>query len=329
MKHMSKFIFRSISLLLLFYTLYWCYLHYLPSYYNSATNNRWHFLKETLTTQQQYATQPILFVGDSRLNAGVDFIQIDSCFNLSAGGISPIEMYYIVKKYLTVYPAPKKIVLSQSPRFFTELFSLWKFAVRNRFFSEQELAEIFTTAAQTNDSLIGTLPEYQSLLFTLKYFEYYQPDLRASRIFFGKKRNDKMNAYMLYNKGKRPHQLHHKKSSGLNYEATMEDFSPSPLLDYYFDKLLQLCHEQAIEVHFVNMPMNASSYRKLPAPLKVKFENYLRTKNKRYPNMHFDTRLSAWPDSMFGDPSHLHSVGAKYFTDSLLIQLKLPKNMQK
>lgn len=326
---MSKFIIRSISLLFLFYTLYWCYLHYLPSYYNSATNNRWGFLKETLTTQQKYAAQPILFIGDSRLNAGVDFIQIDSCFNLSAGGISPIEMYYIVKKYLTVYPAPKKIVLSQSPRFFTELFSLWKFAVRNRFFTKQELTEIFTSSVQTNDTLIGSFPEYQSLLFTLKYFEYYQPDLRASRICFGKKRNNKMNAYMLYNKGKRPHPLYLKKSSGLNYEASMKNFRPSPLLNYYFDKLLQLCHQHAIQVHFVNMPMNASSYSKLSAPLKMQFENYLRAKNKHYPNMQFDTKLYAWPDSLFGDPSHLHSFGSKHFTDSLLIQFDLSRNKQK
>ncbi len=318
---MKPLIVRSVILLTIVYGLYWSYLEFCPTFYNEATNNRWHFLKTTFEEKQNYAHCSTLFLGDSRLNAGVVFRDIDSSFNVSAGGASSIEMYFILKKYLESYPAPQKIVLSQSPRFFKELFAFWGYAVRNDFFEKRELDEIFTAAELLQDTILGTCPRGQAWLFKLKYFKYYQPDLRASRIFFGKKRNRKMTTSMIVERGRRPHPLRYQSHSGLNYETRYDSFEPSPLLDLYFDKLLELCQKHSIEVVFLNMPMNESSFKKLSPSFKSGFSSYLEQKSKSYSHVLFETNLYAWPDSMFGDPSHLHMKGAKFFTDSLKVKL--------
>ena len=154
---MNKLLKKIIVIIIPIYGLWFLYIQFMPMYYNRPTNTRWHFIKESIDKKYIIPDSKIIFLGESRLNAAVDFTQIPNAYSFASGGAGPIELFYILKKYTDNYPKPDTVFLSISPRFLCETFAFYPYALRNEFFNSDDFREI------QQHLTIGKITEYQAV----------------------------------------------------------------------------------------------------------------------------------------------------------------------
>ncbi|MBN2662284.1 MAG: hypothetical protein JXR68_01430 [Bacteroidales bacterium] len=296
------------------------YIWLFPLNYNSPNNTRWWLINKTLdkTYNLQDSTIKILFLGDSRPNAGINFNKIKNSWSFCVGGASPIENYYILQKYLNTYNKPETLFLSISPRFLTTQFAFWDMAVRNKFFSKNDFKEIFYYNKITSDTLLNKAKKIKFFLYNINFIKYYQDDIRKSLVFFSKSKNLKLINFIMNNKGKRPHPDLKNYCSDLNFEASIDSFPISPIYDFYFTKIFETCLENDIFCVFYSMPMNQSSYEKLNKKFVNQYSTYINSQQIIFPLFDINPNLYSFPDSLFGDESHLNFNGQTYYTEQFL-----------
>ncbi|MCD6556716.1 MAG: hypothetical protein J7K64_05920 [Bacteroidales bacterium] len=320
-KHIFK---KGIIYLLPLYVLWILYIEFMPMYYNRPTNTRWYFLKETLAGKYKIPKANKIFLGESRLNAGLDFTKIPDAYSFASGGSTPVEMYYILKKYLKNHPKPDTVFLSISPRFFCETFAFWHFAVRNNVISHADLQEILSET-EKNDTVLGSFPKLNYCLYKADYLGYYQDDVLYNYVFTGYSENKKMISEMQSMQGGRPHPGLKDSCSLPNYETKYTDFRPSSLLLKYFEKTADLCRKNNIKFFFFSMPMNESSFNVLKPDFVSKYQKTIQICAGKYPEFDISDSLYAYPDNYFGDASHLNPKGRKIFTNDFISAYLKPK----
>ena len=101
-------------------------------------------------------------------------------------------------------------------------------------------------------------------------------------------------------------------SSTVAAEGHMGEFTPLPVLDRYFDRMLALLAARGIPADFVAMPMNQTTGRTIRPAVRDGFAAYLAHYEARYGNFHvIGAVMPDWPDRYFGDGfSHLNPQGA-------------------
>jgi hypothetical protein len=314
-KNDKKILLRSLISLLVAYLIVTVYIVLFPDYYNNVNNTRWVVMRKTLTKQIDISdtTINILFVGDSRPNAGIDFTQIEHSWSFCAGGSSPIENYFFIKKYLSVYSKPETIFVSISPRFLTHIFAFWDLAVKNDFYSFEEFNSIIKK--YQNDTALGKFKKMRFLLYKMKFIAYYQEDLRNNLVFCGYSKNKILTEYILSHRGARPHPNLLDSCSSLNYETQMHNFIVPKIFDYYFQQIFKICADNNIKCIFFAMPMNRGSFEQLNNQMVKDYKLYLQSLAQKYPQAEISDSLYAYPDIFFGDESHLNRKGQKKFTD--------------
>lgn len=318
-KRNIKFFRNFILTILAVYITTFAFIELFPFFFNSVNNTRWIVAKNILDKKYDLSDSSIttLFIGDSRLNAGIDFTKIEDSWSFGMGGSTPIENYYILKKYISTYNKPETVYMSISPRFLSETFAFWDLAVRNNFFTKDEFYEIAENSKQLNDTIFRCT-KIKFWLYKLNFPTLYKEDIRRNLVVFGKEKNLKLISYIFYNRGRRPHPDLKESCSLLNYETKMKTFSPAPIFDLYFEKIIELCENENIGFVFMPMPMNESSFEKLNADFITDFLNYMIEKQKKYPDFIISNELIFLPDSLFGDESHLNYKGTEFFTEEFL-----------
>lgn len=293
------------------------YVRYFPTYYNSDNNHRWWFLKHQFETPNVTPCAKVLFLGESRLNAGVDFTQFPNSWSYASGGSTAIEMYYALKKHLNIHPKPDTVFLSVSPRFLSELFAFWPYAVRNDFFSWHEFKNIFKNNTRLNDTLLKSTAVFDFVLYKANYFVYYQNDLKNNKLVLAKKRNDYSTAQMQQLRGAREHPGLQDSCNGVNYETGYQTFQPSALIWYYFQQIFDDCRQYKIHLIFESMPMNQASALKLNPKFVSDFADSMQLLQKKYPEFTISDSLYFYSNQHFGDPSHLNRLGKRKLTKEI------------
>ncbi len=309
-KHLIK---KGLLLIIPLYFLWFAYIEIFPMYYNRPTNTRWYFLKESLSGKYKIPKANKIFLGESRLNAGLDFTKIPDAYSFASGGSTPVEMYYILKKYLKNYPKPDTVFVSISPRFFCETFAFWHFAVRNNVISRADMQEILSEKKK-NDTVLGNFPRLNFLLYKADYLGYYQDDVLYNYVFAGYSKNKKMISEMQNMRGGRQHSGLKDSCSLPNYETKYTHFCPSSLLLKHFEKTADLCRENDIKFIFFSMPMNERSFKILKPEFVSEYQKTIQICAEKYPEFDISDSLYAYSDNYFGDASHLNSKGKKIFT---------------
>ena len=310
----KRFIKKGIIYLLPLYVLWVLYIEFMPKYYNRPTNTRWYFLKESLAGKYKIPKANKIFLGESRLNAGIDFTKIPDAYSFASGGSTPIEMYYILKHYLQKHHKPDTVFYSISPRFFSEIFAFWHFAVRNNVIFYSEFEDILSEK-EKQDTVLGRFAKANYFLYKADYLGYYQSDVLYNYVFTGYKENLKLITEMQQMKGGRPHPGLRDSCSELNYETKHTHFTPAPLLEHYFDKTLAFCKKQDIKLIFFSMPMNERSFTALNPEFIREYQRFMQKYQQKYPEFNISDSLYAYPDTLFGDASHLNLKGKEKFTD--------------
>ena len=317
---MKKFILKLFVIIIITYITVFLYIEFFSIRYNNINNTRWQVTSNILSKSLDISDTTInsLFLGESRVNAGIDLMKIPNSWSYATGGCTPIEIYYMLNKHITNYSTPDTVFLSISPRFLSEKLAFWHYAVRNDFFSYSEFHEILTNHKKfEKDTLLACCPVVKFVLYKSNYIGYYQSDLFKNRVFFGRTNNKLMISWILEHNGQRFHQNLKEQSSDLNYETKYNSFIPSELLDSYFNEICKLCRENNIFLIFDFMPMNESSQQKLNPIFINEYKNYIQTYQKKYIEFSISDTLIFYEDIYFGDQSHLNTKGQKKYTEYL------------
>ncbi len=312
-----KLLKKAILLILPVYLLWFLYVEYMPMYYNSPNNTRWYFIKESLDKEYKIPKSDYIFLGESRVNAGLDFTKIPNSYSFASGGATSIEMYYILKKYIKNYQKPKKVFISISPRFLSEIFAFYPYFIRNKLVSYSKMQEICSNL-QEGDTTLGNAPMRKYILHKFNYLIYYQNDVKENNVFGAYSKNKKMINEMLKMKGGRFHPNLKAKSSDLNEETKYNCFKPSKIITIYLDKIFKLCEKEEIELEFFFMPMNESSYKELKPQFIKEYKLYIQKHQKKYPQFNISDSIFFYKDEFFGDASHLNQDGKKVFTSNFI-----------
>lgn len=316
-KIVIKLLKKAILLILPVYLLWFLYVEYMPMYYNSPNNTRWYFIKKYLEKEYVIPKSDFVFLGESRVNAGINFTKIPNSYSFASGGASSIEMYYIIKKHLKNYSKPKKIFLSISPRFLSEIFAFYPYFIRNKLISFSEMQEICSNL-ESSDKTLGKAPMRKFLLNKFNYLIYYQNDVKENNVFGAYDTNQKMIDEMIKRRGGRFHPNLKKISSEFNEETKYKHFKPSKIITTYLDKIFNLCKEKNIDIEFFFMPMNESSYNSLNLDFCKEYKSYMRNFQKKYPEFLISDSIYFYNDGFFGDASHLNKKGKEKFTKCFL-----------
>ncbi len=297
--------------------MWFAYIQFMPNYYNRPTNTRWQYIKESLERKHLIPESEIIFLGESRVNAGIDFNKIPNAYSFASGGATPLEMFYILEKHIKNYKKPQQVYLSISPRFLSETFAFHQHVLRNNLLTYSEMHEI-CSVLQKGDTTLGKYTSLKFFLSKLNYIEYYHSDVLYNNVFGGYKENIEFIKEMNKRKGGRPHTGLKDSCSALNYETNYKHFSPSDILTHYFNRIFSLCRDNQIDLIFFFMPMNESSFRALKPAFVKEYKTYIQGFQLQYPEFNISDHLYFYPDSLFGDNSHLNSKGKEEFTKRFL-----------
>jgi hypothetical protein len=289
----------------------------MPLYYSRPNGVHWYFIRKSLEKKYPVPESSVIFLGESRVNAGIDFAKIKGAYSFASGGATTIEMYYILKKYSEGYGAPDTVFLSVSPRFLSETYAFYPYAVASKLIDRKDFNEIMAHS-QKGDTILAQHPRLKFGLYQLNYFEYYQSDVFYSYVLNSYSENQKLIEDMIRNKGASPHPGLKDSCSDLNYETKYKAFHPAPLMDIYFNKLLKMCRDSGVYLIFDFMPFNESSL-KVTNPVFIKeYQAYIQGLAVSYPEFSISDTVYSYPDAYFGDESHFNLKGKEKFTDVLL-----------
>ncbi len=324
MKKKQTFILKLGIIITSVYLIVFLYIEFFPTYYNNVNNTRWHISTKILNKKIDISDTSIslLVLGESRVNAGLDLTKIPNSWSFASGGTTPVEMYFVLEKYLETYQKPDTIFLSISARFLSEILAFWDYGVRNNFINYNNFIKIEKN--RKNYKVLGFFPLGKFFLYKMNFINFYQADFFTNRVCFAKSKNKKMLAWVLNNNGQRLHEGLKNSCSELNYETKYENFNTPELFDFYFNEIFETCKNKNIYIFFDFMPMNKSSEKKLNTTFIQEYKKYIQSYQKKYLEFSISDTLIFYDDSFFGDPSHLNIKGQAKYTKYFL---KLKKDI--
>lgn len=302
----KRFIYTSILIAISLYAMCGYIFMKHKMLYMNQEYPMWVHIKETITTENEDKCDFII-IGDSRAKAG--FIpQKNNKFNslnLSVGGGTPIEGFYILKKFLQTNIKPKEIVLSYAPYHLAGQDTYWDRTIKFDFLTEEECSDVENNSQIIQDSnTLGANKTCKDYLSPVKYTADFTSGILKQRW----NTNNKVLNDCRVSKG---HYYFGREevSSGLNIEASKNIFKESKLINHYFHKLLKLAKENNIKISYFTMPFNESSFAETSIEYKNKYNKYIDSLSSMY-NINICNQLSFMSNDNFGDNSHLYR-GAK------------------
>lgn len=254
--------------------------------------------------------EEVLLLGDSCIQSGILALELsDDAYNLALAGSSPVEMYYTLKIYLVHHPRPKVVFLAFSPEHYRKYDSYLSFAQKYHYFDSSTINEINQVIKENGG------PDYTKDTFS---YRYRLPDVYMKSIFRSIMSPQHQENMKLYEKSKE-----HKgrlffpdKTVGAGNFSEKKSFLfiRADYLNFYMEKLIQLCCEENIPIYLEQMPMENSVYQNLMEwGYIAKYEYYMKGLRDKY-NIFVNCQIPVYPEEYFCDELHLNEKGAKKFT---------------
>src|SRR5262249_52996587 len=149
----------------------------------------------------------------------------------------------------------------------------------------------------------------------VRFPSLYVPSLVKSGLFLRWPRNRAMLRATLASRG----QYFFGTASGSDTvaaEGHMRDFRPLPVLEWYFNRVLEQLNERGVPAVFIAVPMNQATAREVLPGVRDAFRAWLARFELRYPGFQVAGEVMPfWPDALFGDGfAHLNREGAALFS---------------
>lgn len=272
-----------------------------------------------------------IILGDSRAAADILPLRLPvRAANLAVGGGEPIEAFAALTRVLACPSPPRLVILSFDPGHFTRTDLFWERSVRFGFLSAADIAALRQASFATADMSIyagrggpGLPPIIRDRLYRARFPPFYFASLLHGGGFLRWWSNraaldETVAARGHYYFGTNPG------SDAVAVEGHMDAFHPLPILDLYFDHILDLLQSRGIESRFIAMPVNDATWRQVRPAMHDGFAAYLAAYERRYPRFRVaSSTMPHWPNRLFGDQfCHLNPEGAELFSAQLAQRLQ-------
>lgn len=302
----KSFVFTLLFTITMLFSLYTIVIVNYKMLFMDSEYPMWLHVSQVMNSHSEEKKQ-LIVIGDSRSKAGFipDEITELKSLNLSLGGASPIEGYYILRNYLENNPSPDHIILSYTGYHLMDRSVYWDRTVAYEFLNNEDYDEIEIKAGLLNEKSILRHKKY--------YLSYYNPFIYRTQFINGilGMRWENNSQFLKECIAAEGHHYFGTKdySERLNTDTKQKYFKKSMLQDYYLRKLIALAKNQHIKVYFYIMPFNKASYDKVDKAYINNFTHYLDDISKEF-KMKLCNKLTYMGNSKFGDSSHLFR-GAK------------------
>lgn len=274
-----------------------------------------------------------LILGDSRAATGITPAgwRIRTT-NLAVGGGEPIEAMAALDRALRCPVPPARVILSLDAVHFTAPDLFWERTARFGFVDAGEIATLRATSHALGDESIYELRHTDGLpswmrdaMYRIRFPSLYFTSLVKGGILLRWPRNRATLAASLASRG----QYFFGTAPGSDQvaaEAQLRDFRPLPVLEWYFNRVLEQLDKHGIPAVFIAMPMNDATARAVKPEVRVAFRAWLAGYEARYPGFKVaGDVMPHWPDAYFGDAyAHFNPDGAALFSDGLELCLDGP-----
>lgn len=276
-----------------------------------------------------------LVIGDSTTDAAViPKLQNNERYNLSLGGSSTIDAYFLLKRYLKNNHKLTNLVIGYNSQSFDKREFFIRHGLMLNMFSFLELAEL---GSELDDDLnlldsnnlgfsSGTINFFKNLKIVryLYYYELLTIQLSLSNYqlnLVGNLFNPSL--YKLnYNK-----YIESLANPYVNLDVRTEvndkissDVAPklivNKLFNLYLLKILELAKENRISVYIIHPPINQIyNDNKM---LMSAYSKYLNLLSLKHPEVHIFPKSLVYPKQLFKDTVHIDKIGSESFTETLV-----------
>jgi hypothetical protein len=272
-----------------------------------------------------------IVLGDSR--AAADILPVRMPFgvtNLAVGGGEAIEAYTALTRALACPTPPRLVIVSIDPGHFVRPDMFWERSVRYGFLSQADITALREASSQTGDPSIyearhaeGLPTRLRDWLYQIHFPPLYFASLAHGVGFLRWLPNHRAFEATLAARG----QYYFGTDPGSDRVALdghLAAFTPRPILDFYFNKLLMELDRRGIETRFIAMPVNQATWNEVRPAVREQFAAYLAAYERRYAHFHVvGDLIQFWPDRFFGDMfCHLNPEGAQRFSAELAQRLQ-------
>lgn len=275
------------------------------------------FWNKIFTETKQDKDYKYIVIGDSSCNSAyMPEVISDSMVNLSIGGSSTVEGYYVLKDYLNNNALPTDVFLSYHDSHFKYTEAYWDKIVPAHRFSLLDNLEIINNARILEDD---------TGLFYADFGSY--ADAVACQIYFPSKyitallnstEEDRYTTNLAAFEKVQLHKGRYTTIGNAQFVTTQyrpyTEFPVKPLYDYYFKKTVELCVENNIAVHIIKPPMPDNS--QMTEEYINQVNEYYNYYVQNYPNVTFnwDEEQRMYTANDFADEIHLNNDGALRFS---------------
>jgi len=279
-------------------------------------NKEYSWTKSKLKMIKDCDLAPVAFLGDSRVVAGIKPKNLPfDAVNLGVPGGGPIDSYFLLRKILACPNHPTTVVLSFTAYHFNETDAFfWGGPVMFGSIDISDLPSLLRTSYFIGDywSIFrhGVPRTIKSALAS--------PALTMKSLLDGHPmktldENRAVEREIILARGYKFFGYH---PSPLGDEVKMKSFRVRPIIDKYFDMMMQLFEANNIRVLFVEFPINQDTAQSSDLEVLAKLSDYLRPYQIKYPAFDVVNALPiVWKNDLFGDlQGHLNVEGANLFT---------------
>lgn len=255
----------------------------------------------------------VVILGDSGCNgAYAPEILSDDTINLSLGGTTPVENYYVLEEYLRHNDAPKILYISFSDAHLNAEDCFYNRIMFTHRFNPAQLFDIIKNARKYNEASIIT----ENYLSDFISYEFYLPNKYITSILTGKfyKRagDNKYSKTMIdFHRGR--YMSVAISENPITDPVPFDEFTVAPLFDEYYKKMLSLCNNYGIAVRLVKIPMDENA--QFSDNYEASLYNYYDNLTAEYQNSSFEWVKGGYGHFYFADIVHSNNRGARMFSE--------------
>ncbi len=272
--------------------------------------------------------QVVLF-GDSQLEAGIvaHGLPLVST-NFSAGGVSPLDSYFLVRQAVACPDFPKHAIVSFAFADFIQIQpAFWANTIRYGILGTAAIADIEETARRLRDPSFHDYVTFEGLsgwsrnfLYAHHFAPLYFDSLVRGGFFLREYSNRATFVQALARRGQMPYGGVQAPGPTDRYNRPpAPGFHPLPIQSEFFERLVTALEKAGTSIDFILMPTSyANAPQLLVANLEPDFIAYLQEVERRHPKFRLSqSGVPIWPDRYFVDNVHLNPDGAARFTTRL------------
>ena len=320
--HIARYLLGIVAGLVLMFGLAWTYIATFPMTFLPSGYPVWVAKKYML---DHCDLGEIMEFGDSLLEAAIVSHGLPLvATNFSAGGVSPLDSYFLVHRALACPNHPKRVILAFGVGDFLALQeAFWANTVRFGIIGADAIDDITDTARRLSDSSFddyitgdGLSGWRRNLVYEHHLPPIYFDSLVSGGFFLRATSSRALYADALARRGQMPYRGVQAAGPPNRNKPPPPGFHPLRIQTEYFERMVTELTQAGVSIDFIMLPVTPTRAAGLHANnLERDFVSFLRDIERRHPNFHLSQSAAPiWPDREFVDGTHLHPDGAARFT---------------